>query len=187
MEKEKMTYVNKVRTECTECHTALIVKNPDNMESKQVRCPNCKQLLKVKFPCDERMVCNGIPPQTEQPNTLMGNMPPSKPRIHVLHTPSGEEKRLAEGVNTVGRASSKSQATIQLHVDDVYMSRHCAQIELRRLPNGHDRVSLSYWNSKNPIQVNGVRMEANDVVVLHHADRITLGRTVIVYEALDKE
>ena len=180
-----MTYLDKVKTVCPQCKTPLIVKNADRVASKQVKCPSCGQRLAVKFPVDKSAEPEEKEAVQEQPKTIDGSFLSSKPHSHSLHTPAGELRKLVEGVNTVGRASPNSNATIQLHVNDAYMSRNSAKIELRRLPTGQERVTLSYWESKNPILVNNNPLDLYDVVVLHHADRITLGRTIIVYEVAE--
>ena len=89
---------------------------------------------------------------------------------------NGEEYLLRQGVNTIGRKASTSNATLQINTADRYMSRSHAIISV----NAGIHIIRNHEN-KNPSYVNGIMIVGNDQVVLNDGDNVKLGNTVLTF------
>lgn len=105
----------------------------------------------------------------------------AKPAIGSLQViANGQKYKLASGTNIIGRQHPSSQATIQIATDDGYMSRQHMRIDV--FPSGSGfQYRISDNNSKNSLTLNGSVLGSGDVVMLNPGDRITIGRTNLVF------
>jgi len=85
---------------------------------------------------------------------------------------------LKRGINTLGRKSPESHATIQIPTTDEFMSRNHATIDVIMKADGVFEHRLSDNRSKNGTFHNGERLEKGDVIKLTQGDAIKLGHTV---------
>ncbi len=95
----------------------------------------------------------------------------------ILKHSNGQSYNLRLGTNTIGRADSTSNASVQIYTDDRYMSRNHAVIDVEN-SGANLRCSLRFgYNTQVSIQVNGISLRTYDVVVLNSGDTISLGHT----------
>ena len=99
---------------------------------------------------------------------------------------NGEPYALVEGINTVGRKSKNSTASIQLPTNDTSMSRMHAQIQVYRLKDNRIKAVLSDLRDTEKMQqcptlIDDEPLQPEDAFVLTHGDVITLGKTRIKY------
>ena len=86
---------------------------------------------------------------------------------------------LKRGINTLGRMSPNSTATIQLPTNDEFMSKNHVTIDVIMKADGVFEHRLSDWKSKNGTFHNGDRLEKGDVIKLIQGDIIKLGHTFL--------
>ncbi|MBQ9230684.1 MAG: hypothetical protein IJ190_05810 [Prevotella sp.] len=160
------------RIKCPKCGGVLEVGNPKNEALRIVTCPNkgCGVRLRVAFDTGKTELA-----ERKDRNGVIGSL-----CYHDTFYP------LQLGKNTVGRKSSKSEATIQIDTDDLSMSRMHAEITVVKLTNGRVKVVLGDARSQEKAQQHPIEMEDEpmdwiDRVVLCHGDMLTMGRTVIRY------
>lgn len=112
---------------------------------------------------------------------ISGSVTTPKPEIGVLQVVSnGQKYRLSVGANIIGRQHSTSQATVQIATDDGYMSRQHMRIDV--LPAGYGyEYRISDNNSTNKLTLNGSILAPGDIVILKPSDKITIGRTNLVF------
>ena len=84
---------------------------------------------------------------------------------------------LKRGVNTLGRLSPNSTSNVQLPVNDSFMSRTHATIEVVMTTNGVFEHRLSDMGSQNGTYYNGNRLEKGDIIRLTPGDTIKVGHT----------
>ena len=94
-----------------------------------------------------------------------------------------EEKivELKQGINTLGRMSPNSSATIQLPTKDSFMGKNHARIEVKKKTDGVFDHRLSDNESKNGTFHNNERLETGDVIKLVPGDVIRMGHTVFKF------
>ena len=157
---------------CPACKATLSF---DRALNSVVKCPNCKFTGKVETFKEKE-------PETEAP----GN--PSKGKIYkpgklefvksdVEWLSKEKIVDLKRGVNTLGRQSGDSKATIQLPVIDPYMSRVHATIDVVMKADGVFEHRLSSMKSKNGTFHNGELLADSDVIKLLPGETIRLGHT----------
>jgi len=148
----------------------------DRTAGDWVTCPFCKQRRKV---ADFR---EKEPPTAVPDNSSIEKM--YKPGILEMTESDArwlQKERTLElktGVNTLGRMSPTSTASIQLPTTDEFMGRNHATIEVNMKANGIFEHRLSDNGSKNGTFHNGKRLEKEDVILLVPDDSIKLGHTV---------
>ena len=84
---------------------------------------------------------------------------------------------LAMGTNIIGRKAETSDATVQIPVEDMYMSRQHCIIEVYREDNGTLGATIGNYQNKNRTVANGRLIEGSQRVQLTNGSNITLGRT----------
>lgn len=122
-----------------------------------------------------RMQC-GRETQPMNPKTILVSND-KRTLTAILKHSSGQVYKLRPGTNTIGRADSTSNASIQVYTDDRYMSRNHAVIDVEN-SGGNMKCSLRYgYNTQVSICINGNKLNAYDVVVMNNGDAISLGHT----------
>lgn len=86
---------------------------------------------------------------------------------------------IVEGSYCIGRADPECQPDIPLN-GDTTVSRRSVQIEV--VKSGNENVyPLTVLKAANPVMVNGKRYRAGESVYLNFNDRITMGKTELVF------
>lgn len=174
--------VQEKKVVCPHCKAVLSVRNSKNETYKEIVCPNCKSSLRVRFTENQ--------PQADDGKTVIGGRQnnysdPDKTCIthrsanNYILSCEGRTYQLRDGMNTIGRRSSMSQANIQIYTDSMRMSRNHARIEQIRLPDGGVKLRLSNWQNQNPTFVNGVELKAGDVINVQDGYEIKMGDAII--------
>jgi len=158
MERKKIT--------CPNCHGMLEVTNPKGEPVLMIKCPNptCGAKLRIRFDTGETVLA---------------------PKKGVATVPgylnwSGQSFELKEGRNSVGRASSKHEADIELMTDDRSVSRvHCL-LEAVKLKTGRVKVVISDLRSadkiaQKPTLVYDEPLAQEDRLVMEDGDTIEIG------------
>ena len=94
---------------------------------------------------------------------------------------NGRQYFLSNGRNIVGRKGKTSQATVQIDVDDRYMSRQHCCITVVPQADGRLRAQVSNYNNKNKTAINGRVLEQNDHIWLPNVCDITMGHTTMKF------
>ncbi|MBQ9236718.1 MAG: DUF805 domain-containing protein [Prevotella sp.] len=94
---------------------------------------------------------------------------------------NGRQYSLSNGRNIVGRRGETSQATIQIDVEDRYMSRQHCCITIVPQENGQLRAKISNYNNKNKTVVNGRVLEQNQEAWLPNVCDISMGHTTMKF------
>ena len=158
MESKKIT--------CPGCHGLLEVTNPKQEPVLMIKCPNpeCGAKLRVRFDTGETVLA-----PKKSAATVPGYL-----------TWGGQCYELKEGRNTVGRSSSKHEASIEIVTDDKSMSRvHCL-LEVIRLKSGRVKVIISDLRTadkiaQKPTLVYDEPLSTEDRLVLEDGDTIGIG------------
>ena len=193
------------KIKCPKCGAILEVKNSKDEEEKRITCPKCKVGLKVRFPRpvpqEEPLTAHTVygpqqprpVPQTEGATQLGGGVASGGNGSTQIASPNtfvrqarlecdGKAYDLELGANTVGRKVQTSHATIQIDTTDRYMSRQHALIIVTRLRDGGLKATLRNDQNKNDTLVNGQTIENGDEIRLTNGNRITMGRTTLLYK-----
>lgn len=166
------------RVKCPQCRTIYEVKNSKGEPEKIFACKECGTMLRVRFsaPGEQPMGIVDVDPQPSG-STVYG---PTKGAKGVLLV-GGKTYALSEGLNTVGRQSAKNTASLQLAIDDPYMSRRHAKIVCTNLGKPTFKAVLSNDQNKNDTLVDGVLLKAGEEVVLTDGCVIKMGDTEVVF------
>lgn len=164
-----------ISVKCPYCHVGLKVdeeKIPKDVTA--FKCPKCKQPIPVSSLKKEDT--------SEESDTLVVH--PRKSNVGKLTVLLNEdtveqEFPLSEGVNTIGRKSKTSKATIGIVTLDKSMSREHIRIEIKKDEKGGYKHYLSDNNSKNRTLYNSSYLEEGEIVILKNNDEITIGRTTL--------
>lgn len=166
------------RVTCPKCGSMLKVKNSLGERVKNVTCPVCKNQLQVLFPNDDgETIYGGVP---DDGRTVL----PTKQKVEssCALVVDGIEYELLLGQNTVGRMAQSSVASLQFQTSDMYMSRHHAIINVRRIADGSLRVSVKNYENKNQTYVDNHPLEKDDEVILHNGSIIMMGKTHVCFK-----
>lgn len=162
--------MQKKAVNCPNCGTLLEVTNPQKQEIVLIGCPNCKAKLRVQFDTGE---------------TILEVSKSSKTEIGYLSC-KGKQYELKLGVNTIGRKSDKSTASIQIETEDRSASRVHAEIEVIRLQNERIKALLKDVRDKEkmekkPMFFDDARLYPEDRINLENGDSFKIGDTTIKY------
>ncbi len=155
---------------CPGCHGLLEVTNPKNEPVLMVKCPNpaCGAKLRVRFDTGETVIA-----PKKDVATVPGYL-----------TWNGQSYVLSEGRNTLGRSSSKHEASIEIDTIDKSVSRlHCL-LEAVRLKTGRVKVVISDLRSaekivQKPTLVYDDPLTIDDQLVLEDNDTIVIGEQTL--------
>ncbi|MCQ2256747.1 MAG: FHA domain-containing protein [Bacteroidaceae bacterium] len=181
-----------IKIKCPKCGKILILSDNPNINNAVFTCPVCKEKHKVGE-C-QRIV--DAPKQTianeetqygfsssvsNGEETQFVGASPSQPNTGVLVDNFGRTYNLSFGVNTIGRKATTSSASVQINVEDRYMSRSHAIIEVKNV-GGQTLHILRNGAGKNPSYLNGTLIETNDQLILNNGDRIKIGYTELTFK-----
>jgi uncharacterized protein YbaR (Trm112 family) len=167
---------------CPHCTAVLSVRNSKNEAYKEIVCPNCKASLRVRFAANQQ--------QADEGKAVIGgarNNYPDPDKTCIIHksagsyilSSEGRTYKLKDGLNTIGRRATTSQASIQIETTSVKMSRNHARLEQLRLPDGGVKLRLSNWQNQNPTFVNGMELKGTDVRTIQDGYEIKMADVII--------
>lgn len=157
-------------TKCPRCETIIAVTNVVSKDNPIVICPTCRARLRVHPDTGETQFAEGKSDQK-----VIGSL-----------ICKGEIYRLSEGVNTIGRKSSNSTATLQIATDDKSMSKVHAEIKVIKLESGRYKAVLrdirADWKMKEkPMYFTDVKIYPEDQLNLENGDTFKMGDTLVKY------
>lgn len=181
-----------IKIKCPHCGKVLILADKPNINNAVFTCPVCNEKQKVG---DCQRIVDTPKPSIASEETQYNFQSSSASRgeetqivgctpqmsIGSLLDGNGCSYQLSMGINTIGRKATTSSATIQINVEDRYMSRSHAVIEVKNA-GGQAIHILRNGAGKNPSYLNGTLIEANDQLILNNGDRIKLGYTELVFK-----
>ena len=185
------------RIKCPNCQVVLDVANSKNETVKQITCPKCQAVLQVKFPPQQAPLEAETYYAPKKPTVDSGatQLAGSSYGATQLATPKEKAQScrarlvfedkpyyLEEGQNIIGRKGNTSKADIQIATDDRYMSRQHCSITITTLPDGTKKAVLSNYQNKNLTTIDGQEIETGDAIRLVNGNRITMGRTTVVFK-----
>lgn len=155
---------------CPKCGTTLEITNPKGEEFVLIPCPKCQAKLRVAFDTGETVIA-----ETSSDKKKIGKL-----------VCGGKDYELKLGMNTIGRESPKSTATLQISTVDRTISRVHAEIEVVRLENERIKVILRDIRSKEKIDAKPMFIEdqvmfPEDRVHLENGDTFKIGDTLVKY------
>lgn len=170
--------MNTVRIRCPKCSVLLEVRNSKNEAVKSIKCPKCGSILQIRFRVqkeEEKPIPVDVDNETTSVETQLTDSSYSKAMLIY----EGLHYELNVGMNVVGRCSSNSCANVQIQCGDIYMSRSHANVNVIKTNSGKLKCIITNGNNKNPIFINGVKLEKTDEVVLSDNDEIKMGNTML--------
>lgn len=168
--------MEKKRIKCPKCNSVLDVPFKDGEGVKHIACPVCQAKLKINLDGQNKGNNNDDDDGNE---TVIGGCK----QYNYSLIFNGMKLPLDRGVNTIGRRAFTSNAKLQLPVQDVYMSRSHAIIEVKVDSYGNTYATLANYKNMNGTKVNGILIGQTDVVKLKKGDLVTLGETTFIFEA----
>ena len=186
-----------IKIKCPRDGGVLMVKRVPGIENKHVTCPICKtKMLFTEF----KIISEEYSDDTQYGNSdeltqYGGNKSDNDDKtpeslIPGKLTVKGTTKsyQLRPGLNIIGRTAAKSKATIQVDCPSKRMSREHLAIEVKRLPKeGYVHYARLFKSQVNATYINGLKLEAGDVVVLTHGNTISLPDVEMVFTLPDGE
>ena len=157
----------KTRNICPSCNVVLEF---DRALHSVVKCPKCNYQGNVAY-FDESIPTEPGIFQIFKPGKLEFVESDS------LWTQDEKTVCLKRGINTLGRMSPNSTSNLQLPVNDTFMSRNHATIEVVLTTNGVFEHRLSDLGSQNGTYYNGDRLEKDAIIRLTPGDVIKIGHT----------
>ena len=163
-----------VRVKCGNCHALLDVRNKLKFVQKTIKCPNCGNLMVVRFSeeqkDEERIICGPSvnTAQTSAAGFLVYN---------------NKSYPLSFGRNTIGRKSPflKSAASVPIETNgDHTMSHIHGVIEIVNV-NGSVRALISHGGSVIPLLVDGIQVSKSDKLYLKDGAEIKMGNILLKY------
>jgi pSer/pThr/pTyr-binding forkhead associated (FHA) protein len=185
------------RIQCPNCRAVLDVNNTNNERLKVIKCPACKQELKITFepkaePLEAHTYYAAPKPFINDGSTqLAAGMAGATQLASPISSESsktaklvfgGKEYELAEGANIIGRKANTSTATVQIKTTDRYMSRQHCKIIVKTSPDGSKKVILSNYQNKNSTSVDNQEIATGDEIRLTDGNSITMGQTTVTFK-----
>jgi len=159
------------------CPSCKAVLEFDRAKLSVVKCPKCAYTGNVAVFKEKAVI-----PDTEMNPQLSKLGKPGMLEFLESDVPwlaTETTVNLQPGINTIGRQSPNSTATIQLPTTDTFMSRVHATIEVIKKAEDDFEHRLYDNGSKNSTFHNEKSLEKNDVIILARNDTIRLGRTLL--------
>lgn len=169
-----------IKVICPNCKNRLTIPYQSGLSDKLLTCPICRFKAKVAIYQQGRAAQGGYGSDGEPTQVNFDSLGAMDRTIGSLYIKE-KEFALKKGKTVIGRCASTSRADMQIPTDDLYMSRVHAAITVREGANGLVHL-LEPMNPKNPIRVNGIKMEQGDVVALEWGDRLQFGHTELIFE-----
>lgn len=184
--------MSEIKIKCPKCGKILRLLDSPTINNATFTCPVCKEKHKVgeclrivdapKQNIASEETQYGFTPSASASGdeTQIVGASQSQSKLGTLADNSGRAYPLAMGINTIGRKATTSTASVQINVEDRYMSRSHAIIEVKNA-GGQTLHILRNGANKNPSYLNGTLVEANDQLILNNGDRIKLGMTELTF------
>ena len=182
--------MSEIKVRCPKCGKVLRLADNPNIDNAVFTCPVCHEKHRVgecqkivdapktNIACEETQYGFASSSGGEE-TQIVGSVP--KTNVGVLVDGYGSKYQLGIGLNTIGRKASTSDASVQICVDDRYMSRNHAIIEVKNV-GGKTLHFFRNGANKNPSYVNGVLVGESDKIILNNNDRIKLGMTEVIFK-----
>ena len=184
------------RVQCPQCGSIYDIPNSKGEPERIFACKKCQKKLRVKFsnppvnndePIDAITVNpkdNGKTQYHRQNTTGITNntiIAQKKGKKGILCV-NGREYELREGVNTVGRKSANSTASLQLDVNDPYLSRRHSKINCVNMGKPTFKAIISNDQNKNMTCINNTPLGKDDEIVLTDGCTIKMADTIVIYK-----
>lgn len=175
---------------CPTCRSRLTIQGVTGIQDKVLECPICKYKAKVSLYLIGQAGKGGngaSDSPTELPDAFKSKINNDIGQLRVIQT--GQICELRMGDQTLGRLAKTGTADMQIGSDnyiDDFMSRCHVKISVIKNAMGieHHLVEIG---SKNIIQLNGKDIMRGDELKLNFGDKITLGKTELIFEESDEE
>jgi len=172
--------MEKKKIKCPKCGHVLILTYQAKSETvKHFNCPKCSAPLVFKISASVKNEPSSAPKKEDESETII--VGPSKQGGVFYLSLNGHKIKLADGQNSVGRKSPTSSATVQLDCGDQFMSRSHVLITVVKDSLGNKYVTIQNHKNLNHTWVNGVQINQDDILKLSNGDRITMGKTTVVF------
>ena len=179
-----------IDVKCPWCSATLRIRQSPGMESKNLCCPNCKQISpfiqfkKATSNEDESVTCfpgQGSRAQNSKPENLIVG------RLIIPLT--GISYQLKPGKNIIGRKATASTAHFQIPTgENKRLSREHLIIEVKRVPaSGFMHYVSLYKDRVNKTFINNTQLLYGDTLILQHGDVIKLPDLNVRFELPDEE
>lgn len=190
MEEKAMAVLN-----CKSCQKQFKVRKPDKAGIYPVKCPHCQVQSFLNFKENIKIQPQAIPKieKRKQDNNEIRE---------TVFTPVNIKKKtngklvwgrfifrkqyvLHEGVNTIGRKDDVDK--VDLSIKDVYISRHSVEIDVRYSMEEGTTYKFIVKKTKNPVLVNGIKINQGEALFLSFGDEIKLGNTTLTFKESGKK
>lgn len=179
-----------VGIKCTSCGNTFKMTMPSNGGIWKVKCPSCKQEMKINFGPRKEVKPQSIPESQEQ------KLPQKKDTIDITGIGEGGMQRgklvqirgflqknvsypLQIGDNLVGQYDLNMPSTIM--IKDNTISRQSINIKVEH-KNSQLDYKLCLLRSKNPVLLNGNPVQMGEERYLKFGDSLILGQTKFRFE-----
>lgn len=175
------------RVQCPQCRTIFDVENKKGETQRLFACTKCKKWLRVRFSNPEENREEPVDAISVTPNKEGYTLyPETKGIVKGILSVNGKNYELQNGINTVGRKSPDSTATIQLEVSDIYMSRNHVIINCVNYGKPTFKAMISNDKNKNDTLINGIIIKKGEEYDLTNGCQIKMGNTLVVYNEVKK-
>lgn len=171
---------NRFKAKCPNCKSDLLIGDKPGINDKMLSCPQCKYRAKVS---EFRMAAlSGY-----NSNDPKGDAEPTQVNFGQMDNTVGslylgeKEYGLHIGSTSFGRLGVGCQAEVKIDNGDRFMSRNHARIIIKQTESGL-RHMIEPTNPKNPIVINGNKIENSSIMVLNFGDRLRFGHTELLFE-----
>ena len=181
---------------CPSCKAILEMEYVPELENKKLRCPKCGGIKTfsayIPFPAyeDETELGKvlhfgpaGLPgQQSPMDDSTDFVRQPISIQIGSLIVPGVDEPvQLQMGRNIIGRAASTSKATIQIRDSTRTMSREHYYIDVIQQSGNVSHLLSIAPNTVNATELNGVKLDKADKLVLHDGNKIRSGKVEVKF------
>lgn len=180
---------------CPQCGNIYEVLNKKGEKERIVTC-KCQKKLRVRFSNPQVSDDDPVDAITLDPNdkekTQYGRQKKSEITGNTVYarksagkgvlSVNGRDYELREGLNTVGRKSATSTASLQLEVNDRFMSRRHCIINCVNMGKPTFKAIIANDQNKNKTYINDIPLGKNEEVVLTNGCRIKMADTIVIYK-----
>lgn len=197
---------NRYSAKCPGCGKAFVftILYPETVFKQDYKCRQCNTVATIG---EFVNAANGMPatpppvptPEKSDLDTEVAILPPvpkqktkidydegktiiATPKLAVLVDEEGNEYKLQEGRNTIGRKADSSTATIQIPTKDRSMSRNHIAITAVLKPSGGYKYTICNTENKFGTYINDSELEKGRYISLLNGDKIRLSRTVLTFK-----
>ena len=166
---------NLIIVKCPECGGRLSFKPIPNYREKSITCPKCGYANRAdKYIMLQDPAAPHVGSPSPRPSTATAK--PRTVRVKIVCKNSGEEHRLTDGLNTIGRSCTNPRATILFRDEEHHMSRLHASLKVSTESEGYIHLQIKDEDSMNGTFVKGKRLPQNSLAKVNPGDEITMGK-----------